>query len=186
MGECRVTHQAESGTGCDPACAPQGDRDDAGAGARVHHRPHLAGAARRARDTAPSSESPVAGRDVRPARGARRRGVVRLVGVGCCDPPPPPRPARPLPVLSGHATGGPTRTPRDQRWARITTSCSDKCLDPAAPRASPGIERYSQMHSSAMAPSRHLATVTIRPPFSNSPTTHVQSPDPKLIGCDAT
>jgi hypothetical protein len=51
----------------------------------------------------PPSESPVAGRDVRPPRGARRRGVVRPVGVrccdppGCCDPPPSHRPARPLP-----------------------------------------------------------------------------------------
>jgi len=40
------------------------------------------------------------------------------------------------------------------------------------------------MYSSAMAPSRHFATVTIRLPSSNSPTTHVQSPDPNLIGWD--
>jgi len=39
------------------------------------------------------------------------------------------------------------------------------------------------MYSSAIAPSRHFATVTIRPP-SNSPTTHVQSPDPNLTGWD--
>src|SRR5262245_33093344 len=37
-----------------------------------------------------------------------------------------------------------------------------------------------------MAPSRHFATATIRLPSSNSPTTHVHSPDPKLIGCDLT
>ena len=40
------------------------------------------------------------------------------------------------------------------------------------------------MYSSAMAPSRHLATVTIRAPLANSPTTHVHSPDPNLIGWD--
>jgi hypothetical protein len=40
------------------------------------------------------------------------------------------------------------------------------------------------MYSSAIAPSRHLATVTIRPPPSNSPMTHVHSPDPKEIGWD--
>jgi len=40
------------------------------------------------------------------------------------------------------------------------------------------------MYSSAIAPSRHFATVTIRPPPSNSPTTHVQSPDPNLTGWD--
>jgi putative intracellular protease/amidase len=76
--------------GSDPACAPQDDRNDAGAGARVHCGPHLASAARPACDTTLPSESPVAGRDVRPPRGARRRGVVRFVGVRCCDPPPPP------------------------------------------------------------------------------------------------
>jgi hypothetical protein len=38
------------------------------------------------------------------------------------------------------------------------------------------------MYSSAMAPSRHLATVTMRPPPSNSPMTQVQSPDPNAIG----
>ena len=43
---------------------------------------------------------------------------------------------------------------------------------------------YAQMYSSAMAPSRHLATVTMRAPFSNSPMTHVHSPEPNLIGCD--
>ena len=42
--------------------------------------------------------------------------------------------------------------------------------------------RYDQMYSSAIAPSRHLATVTIRPPPSNSPITHVHSPDPNAIG----
>ena len=31
-------------------------------------------------------------------------------------------------------------------------------------------------------PDKHLATVTIRPPPSNSPTTHVHSPDPNPIG----
>ena len=35
-----------------------------------------------------------------------------------------------------------------------------------------------------IAPPRHFATVTIRPPFWNSPTTHVQSPDPNLMGWD--
>src|ERR1019366_5995573 len=35
-----------------------------------------------------------------------------------------------------------------------------------------------------IAPSRHFATVTIRPPFWNPPTTHVQSPDPNLMGWD--
>src|SRR5947209_19131368 len=44
--------------------------------------------------------------------------------------------------------------------------------------------RYDQMYSSAMAPSRHFATVTMRPPPSNSPTTQVHSPDPNLIGCE--
>src|SRR4029077_1520156 len=35
-----------------------------------------------------------------------------------------------------------------------------------------------------MAPSVHFATVTIRPPPSNSPTTHVHSPDPNPMGWD--
>ena len=43
---------------------------------------------------------------------------------------------------------------------------------------------HDQMYSSAMAPLLHRATVTMRPPPSNSPTTHVHSPDPNLIGCD--
>jgi hypothetical protein len=41
---------------------------------------------------------------------------------------------------------------------------------------------YIQMYSSAMAPSRHFATVTIRLPSSSSPTTQVQSPDPNRTG----
>src|SRR6476660_9119686 len=35
-----------------------------------------------------------------------------------------------------------------------------------------------------MAPSVHFATVTIRAPPSNSPTTHVHSPDPNAMGWD--
>src|SRR5689334_5464839 len=35
------------------------------------------------------------------------------------------------------------------------------------------------MYSSAIAPSFHRATVTMRPPPSNSPTTQVHSPDPR-------
>ena len=42
------------------------------------------------------------------------------------------------------------------------------------------------MCSSAIAPSRHFATVTIRPPPANSPTTQVHSPDPNVIGWDVT
>jgi hypothetical protein len=42
------------------------------------------------------------------------------------------------------------------------------------------------MYSSATAPSRHFATVTIRPPPSNSPTTQVHSPEPNLIGWEVT
>jgi hypothetical protein len=42
---------------------------------------------------------------------------------------------------------------------------------------------YDQMYSSAIAPSRHLATVTMRPPPSNSPMTQVHSPEPNAIGC---
>ena len=45
---------------------------------------------------------------------------------------------------------------------------------------------YSQMYSSAMAPSCHLARGTIRLPFSSSPTTQVQSPEPNPIGWDST
>ena len=48
----------------------------------------------------------------------------------------------------------------------------------------PRISHSAQMYSSAMAPSRHFATVTIRPPLSNTPITHVQSPDPKAMGWD--
>ncbi len=40
---------------------------------------------------------------------------------------------------------------------------------------------YDQMYSSDIALSRHLATVTMRAPFSNSPITQVQSPEPYLI-----
>ena len=47
-----------------------------------------------------------------------------------------------------------------------------------------GTGRQDQMYSSAIAPSRHLATVTMRPPPSNSPTTQVHSPDPNLSGWD--
>jgi hypothetical protein len=43
---------------------------------------------------------------------------------------------------------------------------------------------YDQMYSSAIAPLCHLATVTIRPPLANSPTTQVHCADPNLIGCD--
>ena len=43
--------------------------------------------------------------------------------------------------------------------------------------------RYIQMYSSAIAPSLHFATVTMRP-TANSPTAHVHSPDPKLMGWD--
>jgi len=46
------------------------------------------------------------------------------------------------------------------------------------------VRNQAQMYSSAMAPARHLATVTMRAPFSNSPMTHVHSPAPNLIGCD--
>jgi hypothetical protein len=49
----------------------------------------------------------------------------------------------------------------------------------------PALAGYAQMYSSAMAPSRHLATVTMRAPSSNSPTTHVHYPEPNLIGWDA-
>ena len=44
--------------------------------------------------------------------------------------------------------------------------------------------RHDQMYSSAITPSRHLATVTMRPPPSNSPITHVHSPNPNAMGCD--
>lgn len=40
------------------------------------------------------------------------------------------------------------------------------------------------MYSSEMAPSSHLATVTMRAPFSNSPIKQVQSLEPNLIGCE--
>ena len=40
------------------------------------------------------------------------------------------------------------------------------------------------MYSSAIAPSRHFATVTMRLPSANSPITQVQSPDPKAMGCE--
>ena len=50
----------------------------------------------------------------------------------------------------------------------------------------PIVGHYSQMYSSAMAPSCHLARVTIRLPFSSSPTTQVQSPEPNPIGWDLT
>jgi hypothetical protein len=43
---------------------------------------------------------------------------------------------------------------------------------------------HDQMYSSAIAPLLHRATVTMRPPASNSPTTHVHPPDPNLIGCE--
>ena len=43
---------------------------------------------------------------------------------------------------------------------------------------------YTQMYSSAIAPSRHFATVTMRLPSANSPITQVQSPDPKAMGCE--
>jgi hypothetical protein len=46
------------------------------------------------------------------------------------------------------------------------------------------VEVYDQLYSSAIAPSFHLATVTIRSPLWNSPTTQVHSPDPNLIGCE--
>lgn len=46
------------------------------------------------------------------------------------------------------------------------------------------VKSYDQMYSSAIAPSRHFATVTMRPPPSNSPMTQVHSPDPKAIGWD--
>lgn len=38
------------------------------------------------------------------------------------------------------------------------------------------------MYSSAIAPSRHLATVTMGLPSANSPTAQVHSPDPNVIG----
>ena len=38
--------------------------------------------------------------------------------------------------------------------------------------------------TSAIAPSCHVATVTMRLPSSNSPMTQVHSPDPNLIGCE--
>jgi hypothetical protein len=43
--------------------------------------------------------------------------------------------------------------------------------------AAAGNAGYIQMYSSAMAPSRHFATVTIRLPLSSSPMTHVHSPE---------
>jgi hypothetical protein len=46
------------------------------------------------------------------------------------------------------------------------------------------IDTHDQMYSSAIAPFSHLATVTMRSPLPNSPTTHVHSPEPNLIGCD--
>ena len=53
----------------------------------------------------------------------------------------------------------------------------------AAPRiGGDDFARYIQMYSSAMAPLRHLATVTMRLPPSSSPTTQVHSPDPNRIG----
>ena len=45
-----------------------------------------------------------------------------------------------------------------------------------------GGRSLAQMYSSAIAPSRHLATVTMRLPSSNSPMAQVHSSDPKPIG----
>src|SRR6266581_5570751 len=53
-------------------------------------------------------------------------------------------------------------------------------------RRSPQSFDYNQTYSSAMAPSCHIANVTIRLPFSSSPTTQVQSPEPNPIGWDLT
>jgi hypothetical protein len=50
----------------------------------------------------------------------------------------------------------------------------------------PIVGHYSQTYSSVIAPSRHFATVTIRLPFSRTPTTQVQSPEPNRIGWDVT
>lgn len=62
-------------------------------------------------------------------------------------------------------------------------------IDDETPEAAPtgaasGVQEraYAQMYSSAMAPSCHLTTVTMRLPSSNSPMTQVHSPDPKAIG----
>jgi hypothetical protein len=45
---------------------------------------------------------------------------------------------------------------------------------------------FIQIYSSATAPSRQRATVTMRAPLSIAPTTQVHSPEAILIGCEVT
>src|SRR5918996_5875361 len=72
----------------------------------------------------------------------------------------------------------------------VSDAVADRQFGDSPRRAAPTFaalrSRYNQMYSSTIAPSRHFATVTIRPPPSNSPTTHVHSPDPNLMGWDLT
>src|SRR2546425_9704310 len=89
-------------------------------------------------------------------------------------------------------TGGSSRTP----WAREDAASAG--FGTVRPRVqipslrpisdskpcTPIVDHYSQMCSSAIAPSCHLANVTIRLPFSSSPTTQVQSPGTSIDWVD--
>lgn len=59
---------------------------------------------------------------------------------------------------------------RTRREPRSSETLNDQDRDLATIEPGPC---YDQMYSSAMAPSLHLATVTIRASLANSPTTHV-------------
>lgn len=81
------------------------------------------------------------------------------------------------------SSGGRTRTLEDTTQPTVYHPFPANNSPPAATSIHASRDDgYDQMYSSAMAPSRHLATVTMRAPFANSPMTHVQSPDPHLIG----
>ena len=125
-------------------------------------------------------------------RAARRRCQPESVGVVPLyyQPVPPRRRSR----IRGHipsefgcaGQGGDVPVPVDGRRAKLARAGLARFVGLVRLAAKvPALAGYAQMYSSAMAPSRHLATVTMRTPLSNSPTTHVHSPEPNLIGWDA-
>lgn len=109
--------------------------------------------------------------DTRTYRGGRQREGAGNDGAQCNEAPP------------GHPSHGGRHTADNAGAHDVARGWQGGSRSRRGSGFGRQIGGYAQMYSSAIAPSCHFATVTMRLPSANSPMTQVHSPDPKAMGC---